>query len=118
LQFKKYKKRKRNLFICRILILLFSIVGLCISRIITEEFTFNKIIVTIVFIFLGFLITRKPEEPMVLEEEDMPPLPVDPVNKEFFNDKALDIFIDVLNREIIKVENRKQIDTMELGFKE
>jgi len=114
LQFEKYKKKKRSFLICRILILLFSIVGLCISRIITEEFTFNKIIVTIVFIFLGFLITRKPEEPKALEEEDMPPLPVDPENKDFFNDKALDIFIDVLSREIIKVENHKRIGTVEL----
>jgi len=114
LKFEKYGKKKRNLFICRILILLFSIVGLGISRIITEELTINRIIACIAFITLGFIITRKSKEPKTLKKKDMPPLPEEPVNKDFFNNKALDIFIDVLNREIQKAENRKQIGTAEL----
>jgi len=114
LQFEKYGKKKINFILYRTLILLLALAGLSVSRILLGELTKNIIIASIGFILLGFLIIRKPKEPNVLEEADMPQLPEEPVVKEKLNNKALDILIDVLNREINKAENQKRISTTEL----
>ena len=96
--------------------LLFSIVaGLGISRIMSKESILYGVISGFIIMILGFIFIRKPKEPMLLKETDMPPLPEEPVNKEMLNNKALDIFIDGLNREIMKAESRMLNGTTEIS---
>jgi hypothetical protein len=126
-QNENYKKKKRSFVKNRMLMLLFSIIsGFAISRIMlmrsvvwylwanyrfynNYDVRIYGVISGLIIMILGFIFIRKPKEPKVLEETDMPPLPEEPVNKE-----VIDIFIDVLSREIIKAENQKRIGTVEL----
>jgi hypothetical protein len=111
-----YDKKKRNFTICRILLFFFSITaGLGISRIMSEESIKYGIISGFIIIVLGLIIIRKPKEPEIRKNKKMPPLPKKPVDKEVLNNKALDIFIDVLSKETLRAEDRVQIGTTELN---
>jgi hypothetical protein len=104
----KYEKKKKNYILARTLVFLLSIAVFGISRIMWKESFVYGAISGCIIMMLGLLIFRKPMQPEAIKEEDTPP-------ENHVNNKASDIFIDILSRVALTADDRVQIGSAELS---